>query len=84
MEPFRCRFILSFQYLIIVMMKIRKSSEKCNTKHFASHDAYFPFQQEIPDKNVLCLFERAVFLCKSPKLSPVSRDICLYLSQYKF
>ena len=34
------------------MIKIRKGTEKRNTNHFASHDTYFPFQQETSDKNI--------------------------------
>ena len=63
------------------MMKISKWDEKGNPHHFGSYDTYFPFQQEIPI--LQCLFETAGFFGKSSKLSPVSKYICVYLSQYK-
>ena len=33
-------------------MKISKWDEKGNAHHFGSYDTYFPFQQEIPNKNI--------------------------------
>ena len=58
-------------------MKIRKWGEKVNANHFASHDTHFPFQQEIPNKNIFysVFLGQLFFSCNSSKLSPVSRDI---------
>ena len=42
----------SSQQLIILTMKISEWDEKGNAHHFGSYDTYFPFQQEISNKNM--------------------------------